>query len=481
MLLAGSSSPAKPRLYTPGGTIDDLVKNQVLHPACGKIFRLEKSETDHTGRQLLLHAHQRDAIVKSKENKSYILTSGTGSGKSLTYIVPILHNHVLRNGSSRGIQTIVVYPMNALANSQAEELKKFLEKGYPEGKPPVRSACYAGKRKVPQEAIGRDAPDILLTNYLMLEFLLTRTEDRELVRAAQALRFLVFDELHTYRGRQGADVALLIRRCRQAFGGHGISVIGTSATSASVGTTAEQKLEVAKVTETFFAAKFEPDQVIGETLERATAEVDCADQKVIGSLRDTITKDTELRRAAMIYFHLHPLASWIESIFGVRAEHRTNRLVRQPPRRLQAESGATEELARLRRTEFRQDTGQALFAALSRRVPSCAAVSLAVSLFSPFDCISSSHAATLFGLRSNLKPYATLRCQRWLPRPGEPEKPLYPLVFCRHCGAAYYRVKVVTEESKKLLLAREDRREEHDDGTGEAYVCLFPKPHHGRG
>jgi ATP-dependent helicase YprA (DUF1998 family) len=104
------------------------VKEQTLHPECAKIFRLDKSDSDHTGKQLLLHAHQREAILKSKTGKSYILTSGTGSGKSLTYIVPIV-DHVLRNGSGRGIQAIVVYPMNALANSQAEELKKFLEKG----------------------------------------------------------------------------------------------------------------------------------------------------------------------------------------------------------------------------------------------------------------------------------------------------------------------------------------------------------------
>jgi ATP-dependent helicase YprA (DUF1998 family) len=58
-----------------------------------------------------------------------VLTSGTGSGKSLTYIVPIV-DHVLRRGSGQGIQAVVVYPMNALANGQVEELRKFLEKGY---------------------------------------------------------------------------------------------------------------------------------------------------------------------------------------------------------------------------------------------------------------------------------------------------------------------------------------------------------------
>ena len=64
-------------------------------------------------------------------------------------------------------------------------------------------------------AILADPPDILLTNYVMLELVLTRPDERaHLIRAAKGLRFLVLDELHTYRGRQGADVALLVRRLR---------------------------------------------------------------------------------------------------------------------------------------------------------------------------------------------------------------------------------------------------------------------------
>src|ERR1019366_6680623 len=216
--------------FLPGGTIDELVADGTLHTECSKIFRIDKSDTDQTGKQLLLHTHQREAILKAKREKnSYVLTSGTGSGKSLTYIVPIV-DHVLRNGSGRGIQAIVVYPMNALANSQAEELSKFLKKGYPEGKPPVRFARYTGQEKgAEREAIRSNPPDILLTNYMMLELLLTRIEDRELVKAAQGLRYLVFDELHTYRGRQGADVALLVRRSREFFGAKQLQVGGTSA------------------------------------------------------------------------------------------------------------------------------------------------------------------------------------------------------------------------------------------------------------
>ena len=159
--------------FLPGGTIDDLVKQSVLHPERARIFRIDKSDNDFTGKQLLLHTHQREAIVQAMGGRSYVLTSGTGSGKSMTYIVPIV-DHVLKSGSGRGVQAIVVYPMNALANSQDEELKKFLEKGYAEGRSPVRFARYTGQEKGDaREAIRSNPPDILLTNYMMLELMLT--------------------------------------------------------------------------------------------------------------------------------------------------------------------------------------------------------------------------------------------------------------------------------------------------------------------
>src|SRR5438034_8845072 len=203
--------------FRPGGTIDDLVAQGALRPECARIFRIDKSDTDHTGKQLLLHAHQRDAILKAQEGKSYVLTSGTGSGKSLAYIVPIV-DHVLRHGSGRGIQAIVVYPMNALANSQLKELEKFLRLGSPNKQSPVTFERYTGQESdAERERIRANPPDILLTNYVMLELIMTRSTDASLISSA-GLRFLVLDELHTYRGRQGADVALLMRRVQKRMG-----------------------------------------------------------------------------------------------------------------------------------------------------------------------------------------------------------------------------------------------------------------------
>lgn len=460
--------------FRPGGTVDELVEQGVLHKECSRIFRIDKSDSDHVGKQLLLHEHQREAILKGKEGKSYVLTSGTGSGKSLTYIVPIV-DHVLRTGSGGGIKAIIVYPMNALANSQDEELKKFLEKGYAEGRSPVRFARYTGQEKgEAREAIRSNPPDILLTNYMMLELLLTRAEDRELVRAAQGLQFLVFDELHTYRGRQGADVALLIRRCREAFGGHDITCIGTSATMASGGTSEDQRREVAKVAQSLFGVAFTPDQVIGETLQRATPEIDVSAPAVLKTIRETLVSDEEPPTDYDV-FRAHPLASWIESTFGVREEQDTGRLLRQLPRRLQGahidgQESAADELAALTGADPK----------------TCAAVLRRWLLRGSSLRRSESSRFPIFAFRlhqfftrgdtvwASLEPEAQrhLEIAKKAAKPGEPEKRLYPLVFCRHCGTAYYRVRVVEDEHGHVLMPREDRREEDDDGSADAYLYI---------
>jgi very-short-patch-repair endonuclease len=454
--------------FLPGGTIEDLVADGTLHRECAKIFRVEKSEKDLHGKQLLLHAHQTQAIRKSREGKSYVLTSGTGSGKSLAYIVPIV-DHVLRHGSGRAVQAIVVYPMNALANSQGEELAKFLERGYAPGSSPVRFARYTGQEKGPaREEIRANPPDVLLTNYMMLELLLTRREDRALVKAAQGLRFLVFDELHTYRGRQGADIALLIRRCRQAFGGHDIICVGTSATMASEGTSEEQKRDVAEVATLLFGTKFEPDQVIGETLERATPEVDCLQPDVVARLADAVASDAT-PPGDYESFRTHPLASWIESTFGVETEPATGRLVRRRPRRLRGEESASSELAELTGVDPQRcygilqeflRKGSGLWRSESSRFPI-----FAFRLHQFFT-----RGDTVW---STVEPEDVrhLEMAKLVSKPGELEKPLFPLVFCRQCGAAYYRVLLCKDDRGRFVAPREDRHDLTSDAK-DAYLYV---------
>jgi len=110
--------------FEPGEWIDKLVEKGILHNECSRIFRI-KQVPQVTGKPLRLHRHQSDAVQAAKTGGNYILTTGTGSGKSLAYIVPIV-DHVLRIGTGKGIQAIIIYPMNALCNSQCGENKKLL-------------------------------------------------------------------------------------------------------------------------------------------------------------------------------------------------------------------------------------------------------------------------------------------------------------------------------------------------------------------
>jgi ATP-dependent helicase YprA (DUF1998 family) len=110
-------------------------------------------------------------------------------------------------------------------------------------------------REAERAEILANPPDILLTNYVMAELVLTRPEERKrLITAAQGLRFLVLDELHTYRGRQGADVAMLVRRLREACSADALQCVGTSATMTTKGSQADQRQEVARVATRLFGS-----------------------------------------------------------------------------------------------------------------------------------------------------------------------------------------------------------------------------------
>ncbi len=242
--------------FASGGSVDDLVASGLLHHECARIFRI-KSSQDTFGKPMVLHKHQVDAIHVARKRESYVLTTGTGSGKSLAYFIPIIDDVLRRkqSGARRpGISAIIVYPMNALCNSQREELERYLLLGYSEGKSPVTFARYTGQESAEErDRIAKEPPDILLTNYVMLELIMTRflETDKAVRQHATGLRFLVLDELHTYRGRQGADVALLVRRVRQRFNAD-LLCVGTSATMASEDGTEDRSSAVARVAKQAF-------------------------------------------------------------------------------------------------------------------------------------------------------------------------------------------------------------------------------------
>ncbi|WP_344856080.1 DEAD/DEAH box helicase [Planomonospora alba] len=447
--------------FAPGGTVSELVAQDLLQPECEKIFRVHKDEPHgFEGHIVGLHKHQREAIEIARQGSSYVLTTGTGSGKSLSYIVPIV-DWVLRQqhkGTYQpGVKAIIVYPMNALANSQLHELEKFLQRGYPEGGEPVTFRRYTGQEKEHErEEILKNPPDILLTNYVMLELVLTRPKERErLITAARGLHWLVLDELHTYRGRQGADVAMLVRRLRDACQAQDIQCVGTSATMTTEGSEADRRAKVAEVATRLFGVPVARAHVIGETLERATT----ADPSSV------LTGDAFRGISDLDYdrFVSAPLSAWVESQFGVVEDLETKRLRRPPRPRTVSEAAA--DLERL--------TGQpneSCVRAIQETLQRGAALShprtqRPVFAFRLHQFLSKGDNVYLSIEPEDVR-YITSRYQTVVPeaRPSTKDRILVPASFCRECGQEYLSVSRTDDQGRVRFTARQER----DASGGEA-------------
>lgn len=295
--------------FRPGRSVGELARDGVIDPAIEQVFALGEPRTP-----IALHRHQDEALVKALQNRNYIVTTGTGSGKSLCFFVPIIDRilKARRAGEPRRTRAIVIYPMNALANSQREELQKFIEEcGLSTDMKPT-FARYTGQDEDKERREAADSPpDIILTNFMMLELLMTRQDelDRRVIENMKGLEFLVLDELHTYRGRQGADVAMLVRRVRERMGSDRMLCIGTSATMASGDEDAGRKA-VAAVGTTLFGSPVAPEDVITESLERRTDGVP-SNSALRAAVLDPVSPKT------LSGFKVDPLACWIEMNIGL--------------------------------------------------------------------------------------------------------------------------------------------------------------------
>ncbi len=457
--------------FEPGASIDELASEGLLHEECSKIFRLKDDPKNH-GKSLRLHKHQDEAIRIGLEGYNFVLTTGTGSGKSLAYIIPIV-NHVLQRGSGKGTQAIIVYPMNALANSQIGELEKFINYGYPDEKGPITFERYTGQENFEEKnRIMSDPPDILLTNYVMLELILTRPQERRtLVNAAKGLRFLVLDELHTYRGRQGADVAMLVRRVRDALLSEDMQCIGTSATLAGSGTYEEQRREVAAVASQIFGEHVKPEHIIGETLRRATPERDLNDPVFVDQLRERIQGIDQMAPTDYETFVRDPLSIWIESMFGIRKEPGNGRLIRAVPRSISGDNGAAGEMSRLIDLE-ESKCGKALEEGLlaAYRFHTNSDLGFPPFAFRLHQFIR--RGDTVYAsLEGEEKRHITVYGQQFVP--GDRKRILLPLVFCRECGQEYYSVRLGVGEDERRVLFPRDLSDRQKDDTGEAGFVFF--------
>jgi len=302
-----------------GDSVQNLCSEGILNPSIQDIFS-----------GFSLFKHQVEAIRIGSQEKDFVVTSGTGSGKSLTFLGTIF-NHLLNNGTGTGIKAVIVYPMNALINSQTKEIKKY-KATYEErtGKDfPIDFGQYTGQEgEKERKRIRETPPDIILTNYMMLELILTRSKEHPIVSSIyENLKFLVFDELHTYRGRQGADVAMLIRRIK-AKAAHPVTCIGTSATMVSGGTVQEQKAQVATIATTFFGSPFDTSQIINEYLTPCfrKAATKPSRQELQTCLQAEINPDADEADLKQ-----HPLSVWLEQ--RIALEVTDSVLLRRTPMR----------------------------------------------------------------------------------------------------------------------------------------------------
>ncbi len=255
--------------FPKGGSLRDLVKEGLLHPG------FEKLNDEVLNRPL--HAHQEEAIVGVvRKNENLVVATGTGSGKTECFLYPML-DALLREGrvGHPGIRAIIVYPLNALANDQlyqrlipviANELREF---GLTVGRYTGQTTIGWNRKKfeeyylkdtrftelfgssipanwlLSREEMLDTPPNVLVTNYAMLEHLLLLPRNAGLFGNAD-LKFLVLDEIHTYSGAQATEVSLLLRKLASRYApGRNIRCIGTSASLGSSDTARKNVLKFA--------------------------------------------------------------------------------------------------------------------------------------------------------------------------------------------------------------------------------------------
>ena len=454
--------------FLSGPTVDELVSTGDLDEGTGKVFRFSDGA-------LRLHRHQAEAIAKAKSGKSFVVTTGTGSGKSLCFFVPMVDAIIraLRAGQPRKTRAIIVYPMNALANSQMKEINKFIhQSGLPEGLKPVVKRYTGQESQEERQKIAANPPDILLTNYMMAELLLTRqdSQDSQVISNAADLEFIVLDEFHTYRGRQGADVAVLVRRLRDRCAPNKAPIcIGTSATMASEGSEESRAIAVANVATRLFGADIGPDAVIDESLARATDDtinLTVAKAGLSAALNDPLPSmldDNTLRQ--------HPLAVWVELALGLDDGLDLKRKKPIPF------GEAAERLSEDSGVDVRQ-CHRILEAFLTRvSLPESQRGGLGDVAFLAFKLHRFiSGAGELFTTLGEQPRKVLFEGQ--LEDPDAPGTRLYPTRFCRNCGHEYHVVTKSDREGQIRFIPRsidDTPIETEDDDDLAGYLCPIPR------
>lgn len=277
--------PEQARNFELGVTAQALAQEYFLDKSDGLLPALIEGK---------LYTHQESAIRKVHSNFNIVVATGTASGKTESFLYPILfelyQQYLAGKLAEPGVRAMILYPMNALANDQRERLGEICKKlkesqlgfsptfGQYIGQTPKnahdyhRNAAMRSEERLSGELVFRDEmrdnpPHILLTNYSMLEYLLIRPDDSPLFDNGMGKhwQFIVLDEAHQYRGAKGMEMGMLIRRLKQRLRDGGrqepFRCIATSATISSCEGEQDKKI-VAKFAKELFEENFSPNGII---------------------------------------------------------------------------------------------------------------------------------------------------------------------------------------------------------------------------
>ena len=465
------------------------------------------------------YLHQMEAFerLSGADPRSTLVATGTGSGKTESYLWPIL-DHCRANKGKPGVKAILIYPMNALAADQARRIAagiasipslEGLRAGiYADSEPSFPTDKMTSDEVITKRsAMWENPPDILLTNYKMLDYLLVRARDKRLweQNSPETLRFLVVDEMHTFDGAQGADLALLIRRLKHRLHtppGH-LLCVGSSAT---LGSGDDAATDLIAYAERIFGENFDKDAVIRERRKKpdevlrepeyfdwpASAEVRSAFEEAVEfdqafaarRLAQVLFPDDKDAETAILHQEDANEPRWRLTLARLLLEHvavqRTLRIIAAVDGPISLEQLA-QELCKVK-------------ALAGRTEEECAALGeLLISLLSWARSGSSSSLQPLFGIRVQIWAREMARMVTTLPTWGDNGqrspvdlrhgadldlqtlKQVLPIVSCSRCGTAAHLAKHAAA-SKKVWAGLDTLYEDFFEDSSDRIRLIYHEP-----
>lgn len=499
--------------YRKDKTVADLVDEGLL---CKGMMSLGGGEARNFDPYRPLYVHQVKAIEKSVAGRNYAVVTGTGSGKTECFLLPILNDILTefeKSGRSAGVRAMILYPMNALANDQLKRLRRLLKgtditfgryTGDTEEKESVALRKWKDENpdqtRLPNEIISRERirenpPNILLTYYSMLEYLLLRPEDAPLFGGAFGTnwRHIAIDEAHVYSGALGTEIAYLLRRVKARIESETgvLPKLHCYATSATIGSE-EDMPKVATFARDLFGEPFSSDPA---NLDVITSEKDQPQDALDEKPWGTLSLDTwaELRRELSDPENIN-----VEDIRSVLAsggapEEVVARLDGESPlmglgKVLLGESSAAKLVRRCERLFDLTDLGTIEELEIEGLTGDKRGVEILTAMVEVLSSAQRSKDVPILTsryhsfLRAPEGIYLNLHTRKLTPHKtiaehydNENDTPVYEVSVCRHCGQAYILGEESSDPEMKTawLSPRHEGTDSDDEFLPRVYYRLL--------